>query len=330
MSTTLQNAFLGSLIADAAAMPVHWYYDTAALDRDYPDFSVYLAPKNPHPDSILWRSKYTPRSKQADILHDQAQYWGQRGIHYHQFLPAGGNTLNYRLATELYLQIKERGGYNSEAWLDTYTGLMTDPKWSQDTYVEEYHRAFFDRWASGKDPKECGIDDLHIGGLATIPALIAGLSSQEEPDTARWIDITRNHVALTHKNKFALDAAEGLVRLLLEIDSGKNLNHALTHYGKDWGNPLQFEAWSSHEDRVVVGQHLTPACYLPESFSASLYLAWKYQSDFKAGIIANALCGGDNCHRGAVVGSLLGALNPLPEDWLQGLVAGRQLNKAGA
>ena len=47
-----QNAFLGSLVADAVSMPVHWYYDVDALDRDYGDFDRYVAPKNPHPDSI--------------------------------------------------------------------------------------------------------------------------------------------------------------------------------------------------------------------------------------------------------------------------------------
>ena len=40
---------------------------------------------------------------------------------------------------------------------------------------------------------------------------------------------------------------------------------------------------------------------------AALYLAWKYHDDFAAGITANAMVGGDNCHRGAVVGGLLGA-----------------------
>ena len=83
---SLQNAFLGSLVADAVAMPVHWYYNRQSLDQDYGDFSDYCKPKNIHPDSILWRSKYIPRSPKADILGNQAKYWGQRGIHYHQFL----------------------------------------------------------------------------------------------------------------------------------------------------------------------------------------------------------------------------------------------------
>ena len=37
------------------------------------------------------------------------------------------------------------------------------------------------------------------------------------------------------------------------------------------------------------------------------WFAWKYADDFEAGVIANTNLGGDNCHRGAVVGALLGA-----------------------
>ncbi len=90
-------------IGDALAMPVHWYYNTQALINDYGKVTDYQRPRNPHPDSILWRSSYTPPSGNADIRHDQAQYWGKRDIHYHQFLRAGENTLNLQLARELLL-----------------------------------------------------------------------------------------------------------------------------------------------------------------------------------------------------------------------------------
>jgi len=60
----------------------------------------------------------------------------------------------------------------------------------------------------------------------------------------------------------------------------------------------------------VIGARFSPACYIAEAMPAALYLAWKYHDDFAAGITANAMVGGDNCHRGAVVGSLLGAANP--------------------
>jgi len=62
------GALYGLYIADALAMPVHWYYDRQALFRDYGWVTDYHAPKNPHPDSILWRSSYTAPNKKGEIL----------------------------------------------------------------------------------------------------------------------------------------------------------------------------------------------------------------------------------------------------------------------
>ena len=115
-----KNSMLGSLAADALAMPMHWYYDTQKLDRDYGRLTSYVAPQNPHSDSILWRSRYIPRNARGNILHDQIKYWGQREIHYHQFLAAGENTINYQLGKELYLTILEYGVYDSDKWLERY------------------------------------------------------------------------------------------------------------------------------------------------------------------------------------------------------------------
>jgi ADP-ribosyl-[dinitrogen reductase] hydrolase len=97
--------------------------------------------------------------------------------------------------------------------------------------------------------------------------------------------------------------------------------------GRPW-QTAKFKTWADFPDRTVVGRHLSSACYLPESFTASLYLAWKYADDFTAGIIGNADCGGDNCHRGAVVGALLGAANAIPERWIVGLKANAKIKES--
>ena len=78
MSDHYHNAMLGALVADAVSMPVHWYYDTNALDKDYNNINGYVTPKNPHSDSILWRSNYSARNARGDILREQAKYWGKR------------------------------------------------------------------------------------------------------------------------------------------------------------------------------------------------------------------------------------------------------------
>ena len=43
----------GLFVGDALAMPVHWYYDVAALQRDFGTIRDYRAPKDFHPNSII-------------------------------------------------------------------------------------------------------------------------------------------------------------------------------------------------------------------------------------------------------------------------------------
>jgi ADP-ribosylglycohydrolase len=207
------RAFVGALVADAIAMPVHWYYDRAALDRDHPGLSGYAAPKQIHPDSILWRSRYEPVNEEGNILHDQARYWGKRDVHYHQFLEAGENTLNAKLAIELAALVKRNRHWDADRWLEEYVTFMRRPGSHRDTYVEEYHRHFFTNLAHGRKPINCGVRDVHIGGLVPVAALVAALGDRH-PDLR---GIVREHVNLTHKDRDVLAAADALVRMLVRI-----------------------------------------------------------------------------------------------------------------
>jgi len=344
------SAFLGSLAADAVAMPVHWYYDQPAIDRDYPELAaatadpraaVYLPPRSPHPDSILWRSQWTPPSPRFDILREQAAFWGRRGVHYHQSLPAGGNTLNFLLAADLHEMLRQSRDYDPERWLDRYVAFMLTPGKHHDTYVEEYHRHFFTNLGSGRKPINCGVRDVHIGGLVAVPALVAGLGPRH-PDLRR---IVRLHVSLTHKDDDVLAAADALTRMLVALTREDRvpepadprtvprtdpdlLRRVILAEASDWISAAKVREWearaaaatgSSCPERAVIGGVLSPACYIPDAFPAALYLAWRHAGDVTAGVLANARVGGDNCHRGAVVGSLLAAASPIPHRLLEGL-----------
>lgn len=306
--TTFTAAYQGSLSADALAMPVHWYYDRDALRREYGLVDHFVAPRNPHTGTFMDRTHYAALNEKGDILHDQSQYYGQEGVHYHQFLKAGENTLNFQLATELYHLVKERGGYDADAWLERYIARMLEPNWHRDTFVEEYHRAFFTNYSKGKPPRECGISDKHIGGLAQVPALIAALEGTSFEEMRRAV---KEHVSLTHNHPETLRAADTLVRLLFSIAAGNTVREAIRSEAADWLPAADIESWiaAGDDDNHVVGERFSAACYVEDAVPSSLYLAWKYQDDFAAGITANTMAGGDNCHRGAVVGSLLAAAN---------------------
>jgi ADP-ribosyl-[dinitrogen reductase] hydrolase len=303
MSDPLHGMVWGSFIGDALAMPVHWYYDRAALHRDYGTVRDYLPPRNPHPGSILWRSEYTALNARGEILHDQAEYWGRRDIHYHQFLRAGENTLNLQLAKMLMESLVARGSYEPDGYLQRYTEFMLTPGQHRDTYVEECHRKFFTAYARGTAPRKCAGSDIHIGGLAHVGILCAFRASDAKAARAA----VREHITLTHRSDEVLAAGDALAQILCDTAAGGDLRTAIFQHGADWFSKRKAEQWSREPDEVVIGHRVSPACYIADAFPASLYLAWKYAGDFESGVIANANVGGDNCHRGAVVGALLGA-----------------------
>jgi ADP-ribosylglycohydrolase len=312
-----QNCLLGAFLGDALAMPVHWYYDRAALARDYGRVADLIAPITPHADSILWRSSYTALNPKGEILHEQAAYWGRRGIHYHQFLRAGENTLNMQLALELLAVLREHRSYNRADYLKRYIDFMTTPGRHRDTYIEECHRNFFTKYARGKKPEDCGDDDIHIGGLAHIPILAAWYADNE----SAALEAVREHLRVTHRGELVETAARDLTKMLIAILNGSGVRESIEKFGNGWIGRRKLEAWAQRPDEEIIGSILSPACYLKDAFPASIFLAWKYSNNLESALIANTNLGGDNCHRGIVVGALVGASGAaIPLHWAKNLV----------
>ena len=311
-----RNCILGAFVGDALAMPVHWYYDREALARDYGHVTDMLAPKNPHADSILWRSSYEALNAKGEILHDQAIHWGKRGVHYHQFLQAGENTLNMQLALVLLNSLRTCGGYDHADYVRRYIEFMTTPGNHRDTYVEECHRNFFTNLARGKSPEKCGTEDIHIGGLAHVPVL-ASWYADSEPDALATV---HTHVRTTHRGSQVETAARDLTRVLISILQGTPIRESIEKHCNSWVGRKKLDSWSSRPDEDVIGRVLSPACYLQDAFPAALFLAWKYADNIEAALIANTNLGGDNCHRGIVLGAILGASGAqIPQSWIENL-----------
>jgi ADP-ribosylglycohydrolase len=195
-----------------------------------------------------------------------------------------------------------RGGYDADDYLKRYIEFMTTPGRHRDTYVEECHRKFFTNYARGAAPRESGGRDNCIGGLAHVGILCAFFRS----DARGARRAVREHISLTHRAPETIEAGDTLARILCDVCSGGDLRESIVAEADDWLSRDKAEQWSLDPDDVVVGQWLSPACYIPGAFAASLYLAWKYAGDFESGIIANTNVGGENCHRGAVIGAVLG------------------------
>jgi ADP-ribosylglycohydrolase len=317
-----RSTLYGLCIGDALAMPVHWYYNRQALKEDYGRVTEYLAPRNPHPDSILWRSNYAAPNSKGDILHDQAQYWGQKGVHYHQFLKAGENTLNVKICRLLVESLNQTGTYDADDFLRRYIDFMTTPGNHQDTYIEESHRNFFANYAKGLPPHRCGAEEKHIGGLVGIVPIVVFYSNRP----GKACEAALAHLALTHPG-FKMETAGALIiDILLKVLNGVSLKAAILEEIEKQQNPLvghPFVKWLDEPDDWVIGPRFSTACYVEDSVPSVLYLALKYHDDPENALIVNTNLGGDNAARGSVLGALLGAAHgdgKFPDRWLQGLL----------
>lgn len=87
-------------------------------------------------------------------------------MHDHQHLARGENTLNLQLAGELIASLLDRGSCGAADHLDRHVAFTTTPGHHRDTYIEECHRGFFTRYAEGRPPTRCAVEDIPTGGLA--------------------------------------------------------------------------------------------------------------------------------------------------------------------
>jgi len=318
-------------VGDSLAMPVHWYYNRMDIFKQFPDGISRLeaAPKF-HPSSImsLHSTKQGGRATLREarpqrevvgevILKGKRKFWNQSNQHYHQGMLAGENTLNAHCSrAAMRSLIGNKGHYDAGLFLDEYIELMTaEPAMHPDTYAESYHRGFFANLSDGKPRDKCGAvthDTASIGGLVTVTPIAISEILQGTPLNMVQT-LCRQHLQLTHPDELLAKTCTDYVGLL----------DALLHRSKEQSPQDLIAVWAkrsigmampellkkAHSDSDIVGRLFSSACYITDSWPSVLYLAYKYFAAVEAGLLANANLGGDNVHRGIVLGALLGLAN---------------------
>ncbi|MCF7972945.1 MAG: ADP-ribosylglycohydrolase family protein [Phycisphaerae bacterium] len=334
-TTLLQERAIAAMkslfVADALAMPVHWYYNPLDIEQAFPGGIRKLeAAPSFHPSSImsLHSTARGGRGTQATgvsqreivgevILKGKRQFWGQPNQHYHQQMQAGENTLNAHCARVLMrtMWACDRH-YDKDRFLDAYIAfMMADPPLHRDTYAESYHRGFFANLESGKPKDLCGAvthDTASIGALVTIAPLVLAERVQGAPFEAVQT-LARTHLFLTHPDqelaRICVAYVELLDGLLFRTQNQSPEDLLVKAAQASMGLNLLSLTAKQRPDRDVVGGLFSPACYISDSWPSVLYLAYKYLEEPKQALLANTNLGGDNVHRGAVLGTLLGLIH---------------------
>ena len=318
-------------VADALAMPVHWYYNPLDIEKAFPGgVQRFESPPEYHPSSIMSLHSTSGGGRAASkasghasdvvgevILKGKRAFWDTPNVHYHQGMQPGENTLNAHCARVLMRTLAQSPGpYDRRAFADAYIRFMTaNPPQHSDTYAESYHRGFFANWMRGCPPEQCAAvthDTPSIGALVTVAPLV--FYQRLRGDSVEQIQsICRNHLALTHPDESLMRVSDRYVALLcglLEADTDEAVTALLFEAGKGRaGGEVDRLFARNLPDNQVVGRLYSPACYISDAWPVVLYLAHKYRTEPWTALLANTNLGGDNVHRGAVLGAILGLLD---------------------
>jgi ADP-ribosylglycohydrolase len=246
------------------------------------------------------------------------------------------------------------GRYDPSPFLSSYVTFMTTPGSHNDTYAETYHRMFFKNMRNGKPPAKCADDDGHnvasMGGMVLLGpvALLSASLHGARVDPASLAGVgsaTVSQMLATHNSPRELAKfAELYAQLLLKVVAGGELRPAVAEAAKACGFDVAALAAASsrrggggvgdasqpHPDTRVIGGHFSSACYIQDSFPSLLFLAYKYADSPEEALVANTNVGGENCHRGAALGLLMGAAHGMaawPQRWREGLQAREEIER---
>jgi len=332
----------GLFIGDALSMPVHWFYRPSDILQYFPPAGITKMESAPadHPSSIMSlhstsaggrksAARSETQQKQLNkqsgmpldgevvgdiILKGKRNLWGGSSTHYHHGLKAGDNTLNAYCARLMVQHLVANHGYSKKQWLTDYIDFMTEePARHPDTYAESYHRGFFANLKLGKAPEDCGAithDTPSMGALVTVAPLAYGLLKQHSLEQTQ--ETCREHVRLTHPDDMLMDVVSSYVNLLhklLHNDGNTQSTIDLLHRAGQVvsGTSIKKLLEQNRGDAAVVGRQYSTACYITDSWPSVCYLAAKYIDEPEKALLANTNLGGENAHRGSVLGTIVGA-----------------------
>lgn len=337
----IESALRCLFVGDSLAMPVHWYYNPGDIYKQFPG-GIYKLEDAPafHPSSIMslhstrqGGRSYLTKKKATEIVGDvilkgKRQFWDVQNQHYHQGMKAGENTLNaHCVRTTIRSLSSSHRVYSKEVFLENYITLLTaDKPKHPDTYAESYHRGFFANLEQGQPPEKCGAtthDTASVGGLVMLaPIVFSGILNELGVDEIKAQ--CHEHLMLTHPDdylaKIAGDYVELLTRLLTRDENEDPQEIIADAARKSISLNLKELSAKNYSDFEIVGGMFTSACYITGSWPSVLYFAYKYCGDAEQALIANTNVGGDNVHRGAVLGAILGLVsNKNAQEWYQNL-----------
>lgn len=294
-----EAALLGALVADAAALGLHWLYDPGRI-------AALAGP-------LAFR---TP---------DAADFEGVRGVFVHGGKRAG-ELSHYGAALRTAMQaVGAAGGAVdlAEAQARFAAAFGAGGWWAG--YIDKPTRGTLANLAAGRlDPS--GVEDDQIPGFARLPALVC------RPGGAADAVQLAAAVAMTSTGAEARDWALAGARMLAAALIGASPAEAVA--AGETGAPEAVaqglaRARAAKPDAVAFAGEVGRACPMSMSVPVAAHILLHARS-FAEAVEMNIRAGGDSCGRAILIGAVEGAIHGLggagvPAPWLMRLTDGATL-----
>ena len=284
--------------------------------------------------------------------------------HYHHGLKAGENTLAAQIVRVLMRSVIRCGRYDPDAFIEDFIAYLTTPGRNRDPYCEIYIRRWFENYSHGLPPHSCAEQQRNVWSIGSHGGIIRPLVLSMIAGSAyQGLGLAIEHQNLTHRSENVASALGVLVPLLHALLADTKPHRTISdhaqrvhppqitgdqlfaayrdHHGP--GNIPKREMWQYHtlltdapyevnrlvgedSESAVINHLFATACYPEHGLPLLLYFAKAHNLNLESALLANTNAGGDNVHRGMILGILVGAANEeIPEHLKQGMIAFNEL-----
>lgn len=299
---------LGALVADAAAMGLHWLYDPERIA------------------SIAEHEEPTFLSADQRHFKDTKGYFAHDGKRAGEFSQYGAV-----LALAMGSLIVNDGRADVADYQSRYAAFF-GPGGDWKGYIDRPTRgtlANLSDSSSDEAAEVSGIDDDQMPAFSVVPAIVAAgpHSPSLEQDVIKMVRITND-------NPLATEAALIVARTIGALLRGEDMAVILSSQAEAAGDvlqPLLREALAADgRTSVDIAGHFGRACHVHQGLPVVFHIA-KHAGSYESAIRTNVLAGGDSCGRSMALGAILGARfgfggeRGMPLPWLTRLADGARL-----
>ena len=288
-----KDALAGVLVADAAAMGLHWLYDQEQIQTI---------------------------SQSGDVLFrqpDAAVYEGKKGYFAHAARRTG-QLSHYGESARIVGQLAADGEYQTDMHRQHFFESF-GPCGHYTGYADRPTKNLVARMISEEAdiPDASGMDDNQMPAICVVAGIFSAGQSADTATTAAKVISTNDDVVA---------AAGAVYQCLDEMLQGKSLADALNSsaeampgsVGELMRDALAIESYQPLEAASRCGL----ACHAEHSMPVVWHLL-RHATDFESVVRDNIRCGGDSCGRAMALGAIAGLAFGVPDSLVARMADGR-------